>query len=692
MSHIVRSRFAGRRLGVSVLGAIAVMVLAGAVAVSPGWIAGSVRDQAGGPISNAQVFVVGTSLTALSDSAGKYRIDGVPAGTHAVRGAFIGYKTMEVRDVVVRDGKGTTVDLTLEQSAVDMQELTVTSQAQPLVPRDDGRNVQERNPREVTPSAGYRGDAFVGAAGVMLSPSTAVTESSAPTPAAAAPPSGAPMGKTTAPSVAPVFPREMNTENYAAVAESRFLPAADNPRSTFSIDVDAASYTNVRRFLTSGQRPPRDAVRVEEFLNYFRYDYPEPKGKDRFSVTTDVAVAPWATEHRLLRVGIKGKSLKPAAVPPTNLVFLIDVSGSMRPENKLPLVKESFRLLVNELREQDRVAIVVYAGAAGLVLPPTPGCDKATILAALDRLEAGGSTAGGAGLRLAYDVARQNYARGSNNRVILATDGDFNVGESSDAAMVQLIEERRDQGIFLTVLGFGTGNLKDSRMEQIADKGNGHYAYVDNLKEGRRVFVREFAGTLMTLAKDVKIQVEFNPAKVQAYRLIGYENRALKNEDFADDRKDAGELGAGHTVTALYEIVPVGVPFAMAGDSLRYQTISLRSGTKRDEWLTVQLRYKEPDGTTSRLQTHPVRVRGRVGEPEGDFRFATAVAGFGMVLRNSEYRGAATLDQVLHLARSAESEDPDGERAEFVRLVESARTLILANVGDGQDWFEGVPQ
>jgi Ca-activated chloride channel family protein len=691
MSHTVRSGFAGRRLGVSVLGVIAVMVLAAAVAISPGWIAGSVRDQAGAPISNAQVFVVGTSLTALSDSAGKYRIDGVPAGTQAVRGAFIGYKSMEVRDVVVRDGKGTTVDLTLEQTAVEIQEITVTSHTQPLVPRDDARIAQERNPRDVTPSAGYRGDAFPGMDGLMLSPSF-TESSSAPAPAGAVAPAGAATAKTSAPSPAPVFPREMNTENYAAVAESRFLPAADNPRSTFSIDVDAASYTNVRRFLTSGQRPPRDAVRVEEFLNYFRYDYPEPRGKDRFSVTTDVAVAPWAPEHRLLRVGIKGKSLKAAAVPPTNLVFLIDVSGSMRPENKLPLVKESFRLLVNELREQDRVAIVVYAGAAGLVLPPTPGCDKATILAALDQLEAGGSTAGGAGLRLAYDVARQSYARGSNNRVILATDGDFNVGESSDAAMVQLIEERRDQGIFLTVLGFGTGNLKDSRMEQIADKGNGHYAYVDNLQEGRRVFVREFAGTLMTLAKDVKIQVEFNPAKVQAYRLIGYENRALKNEDFADDRKDAGELGAGHTVTALYEIVPVGVPFALAGDSLRYQTISLRSDTKRDEWLTVQLRYKEPDGTTSRLQTHPVRVRGRVGEPEGDFRFATAVAGFGMVLRNSEYRGAATLDQVLHLARSAESEDPDGERAEFVRLVESARTLILADVGDGQDWFEGVPQ
>jgi Ca-activated chloride channel family protein len=492
---------------------------------------------------------------------------------------------------------------------------------------------------------------------------------------------------------------EWNTENYAAVEESRFLPAAGNPRSTFSIDVDAASYANVRRFLTSGQRPPRDAVRIEEFLNYFRYDYPEPRGRDRFSVTTDVAVSPWAPAHRLLRIGIKGKSLRTDAVPPSNLVFLLDVSGSMQPPNKLPLVKQAFRLLVQELRPQDRVAIVVYAGAAGLVLPSTPGSDKATILAAIDRLEAGGSTAGGAGLRLAYDVAGRHFNREGNNRVILATDGDFNVGESSDAAMVRLIEERRDRGIFLTVLGFGTGNLKDSRMEQIADKGNGHYAYVDNLNEARRVFVREFAGTLVTIAKDVKIQVEFNPAKVAAYRLVGYENRALRTEDFADDRKDAGELGAGHTVTALYEIVPVGASLeGTAGDldSLKYQTVELRPGAGRsDEWLTVQLRYKEPDGVTSRLLTHPVRVRGEVGEPEGDFRFAVAVAGFGLVLRESEYRGTATLDQVLALARGSEGEDPRGDRAEFIRLVESARLMQVADAGEDAErdpvgW--GVPR
>ncbi len=529
------------------------------------------------------------------------------------------------------------MDILLEQTAVEIQEITVVTygDALPVVPRDEAASV------------------------VAGSPSAAF---------------GA---------------QDWNTENYARIEESRFLPAAANPRSTFSIDVDAASYTNVRRFLTAGQRPPRDAVRVEELLNYFRYDYPEPRGSAPFSVTTDVAVTPWAPEHRLLRIGIKGRSLETRKVPPSNLVFLLDVSGSMMDPNKLPLVKQGFRLLVQELRPEDQVAIVVYAGAAGLVLPPTPGSDKAAILAALDRLQAGGSTAGGAGLRLAYDVARQSYRSDRNNRVILATDGDFNVGESSDAAMVQLIEERRDQEIFLTVLGFGTGNLKDSRMEQIADKGNGHYAYVDNLNEARRMFVREFAGTLVTIAKDVKIQIEFNPAKVATYRLVGYENRALRNEDFADDRKDAGELGAGHTVTALYEIVPVGAATASTGgdlDSLKYQTVSLRSETARtDEWLTVQLRYKEPSGGKSRLLSHAVKVREPIGEPRGDFRFATAVAAFGLVLRNSDYRGTATLDQVLALARGSEGADQDGERAEFVRLVESARLLQLAEAGEGDE-------
>jgi Ca-activated chloride channel family protein len=362
-------------------------------------------------------------------------------------------------------------------------------------------------------------------------------------------------------------------------------------------------------------------------------------------------------------------------LPPSNLVFLLDVSGSMQSEDKLPLVKQAFRALVQELRPEDRVAIVVYAGAAGLVLPPTSGGDKATILAAIERLEAGGSTAGGAGIKLAYDVARENYLPEGNNRVILATDGDFNVGVSSDAEMIRLVEARREEGTFLTVLGFGTGNLKDSKMEQIADKGNGHYAYIDNFREAHKVFVREFGGTLFTVAKDVKIQVEFNPARVQAYRLLGYENRMLAKEDFADDKKDAGEMGAGHTVTALYEVVPAGVaPVAVANDSLTYQEVTLRSTASRSsELMTVKLRYKDPNGTRSRLLSTPVLDRGERGS--ADLQFASAVAAFAMVLRDSEYKGQASYDLVLQLAREARGQDPEGYRTEFISMVERARAL-----------------
>jgi Ca-activated chloride channel family protein len=376
-----------------------------------------------------------------------------------------------------------------------------------------------------------------------------------------------------------------------------------------------------------------------------------------------------------VRIGLQAKHVATRDLPASNLVFLIDVSGSMQSEDKLPLVKQAFRALVQELRTEDRVAIVVYAGAAGLVLPSTSGADKATILEAIDRLEAGGSTAGGAGLRLAYDVARENYLPEGNNRLILATDGDFNVGLSSDAEMIRLVEARREEGTFLTVLGFGTGNLKDTKMEQMADKGNGHYAYIDNFREAHKVFVREFGGTLFTVAKDVKIQVEFNPARVQAYRLLGYENRVLAKEDFADDKKDAGEIGAGHAVTALYEVVPVGAPpVAVAGDSLTYQQVTLRpSANRSNDLLTVRLRYKDPTGTKSRLLSAPVMDQGEGGSP--DLRFASAVAAFAMVLRNSEYRGSADYNLVLALARESRGEDEEGYRQEFISMVEKARSL-----------------
>ena len=412
---------------------------------------------------------------------------------------------------------------------------------------------------------------------------------------------------------------------------------------------------------------------MEEMINYFRYDYPNPHGEHPFSVTSELGRAPWNPSHRLALIGLQGQRMSLGELPPNNLVFLVDVSGSMNSPDKLPLLKSAFRLLVNELRDEDRVAIVVYAGAAGLVLPPTTGDHKSRILEAIDRLEAGGSTAGGAGIQLAYQVARDNFSSEGNNRVILATDGDFNVGISSDGELIRMIEARRQSGVFLTVLGFGTGNLKDSKMEQLANKGNGHYAYIDDLLEAKKVFVQELGATLYTIAKDVKMQVEFNPARVKSYRLVGYENRLLADRDFNDDTKDAGEMGAGHSVTALYEIVPVGGDEGDDGavDTLRYQGRPKTTGS--GDWFTVKLRYKPPQGSTSRVFERV--VRNETGAPSADFRFASAVASFGMLLRDSEHRGQATFSAVLAMARAARGTDEEGYRAEFIRLVETAATL-----------------
>ncbi|MEQ9415232.1 MAG: von Willebrand factor type A domain-containing protein, partial [Cyclobacteriaceae bacterium] len=402
---------------------------------------------------------------------------------------------------------------------------------------------------------------------------------------------------------------EWNTEEYDGINENIFQGALQNPLSTFSIDVDAASYSNIRRFINNGGRPPKDAVRIEEMINYFQYDYQQPKGSDPFSIYTEISNAPWNENHRLVHIGLQGKKIPTENLPASNLVFLIDVSGSMSSANKLPLLKASFKLLVNQLRAQDRVAIVVYAGAAGLVLPSTSGACREEIIEALDNLQAGGSTAGGAGIELAYKVAKENFKDNGNNRVIIATDGDFNVGSSSNASMERLIEEKRGDGIFLTALGYGMGNYKDSKMEILADKGNGNYAYIDNILEAQKVLVNEFGGTLFTIAKDVKLQVEFNPAKVQAYRLIGYENRVLRNEDFNNDKKDAGDLGSGHTVTALYEIIPVGVESEFYKiDELKYQNLVNNSfATTSKELLTVKFRYKDPSENESKLIVHPLK-------------------------------------------------------------------------------------
>ncbi|MCJ7680094.1 MAG: VWA domain-containing protein [Candidatus Aminicenantes bacterium] len=477
-------------------------------------------------------------------------------------------------------------------------------------------------------------------------------------------------------------PPSFTTEEYDRIFETGYLTALSNPLSTFSIDVDTASYANVRRFIKMNSLPPKDAIRIEEMINYFRYDYPLPGKEFPFSVFTEISDCPWNPAHRLVHIGLQGKTPDREALPPSNLVFLIDVSGSMNADNKLPLLKNAFTLLTQNLGPKDRVAIVVYAGAAGLVLPSTPGDRSDRILDAIDKLSAGGSTAGGAGIELAYKTASENFIKGGNNRIILATDGDFNIGTSSTGDLVRMIEEKRQRGIFLTICGFGMGNYKDGRMEQLADKGNGNYYYIDGLLEAKKVFMDDMRGTLFTIAKDVKIQVEFNPAKVKAYRLIGYENRMLKKEDFADDTKDAGEMGAGHTVTALYEIIPYGSKEEIPGvDELKYQETKISpEAFKTKELLTIKLRYKEPDGDTSRLIVQPLVDKNIVlSKTSLNFRFSAAVAAWGMILRNSEFKGQANLKDVLLWAREARGDDSFGYRAEFINLVELCSLIDQIN-------------
>ena len=483
-----------------------------------------------------------------------------------------------------------------------------------------------------------------------------------------------------------------NTEAYAFKPDNGFLASLQNPLSTFAVDVDTASYANVRRFLQQGQRPPVDAVRIEELVNYFPYSYAGPENSQApFAAHLEVASAPWAPAHRLVRIGLKGREVSAAARPAANLVFLLDVSGSMNQPNKLPLVKQSLRLLVEKLRPDDRVAIAVYAGASGLALPSTSAAHKAEIMDAIDRLQAEGSTNGARGIQLAYDVAKANFVPGGVNRVILATDGDFNVGLTSEGGLVRLIEEKAQSGVFLTVLGFGMGNLKDSTLEQLADKGNGNYAYIDSLAEAKKTLVEQAGGTLMTIAKDVKIQVEFNPLEVSAYRLIGYENRLLAQEDFNNDQVDAGEIGAGHTVTALYEVVPAGVAQPEPGgvDALKYQGAQATGATATPpskhrgevtaapELLTVKIRYKEPTGDVSSKLEFPLRDTNRgFADASQDFKFAAAVAAFGMVLRDSPEKGTSTLSAVETWGRDGIGSDAGGYRHEFIELVGRAQQLV----------------
>ena len=613
---------------VRTVGMLMLLAVAGTGAVAAqttaGTIAGAVTDaRSGQPLESAAVTVEGTQIAELTNAGGRYVLEGVPAGEHSLRVRIIGYEEQE-RQVTVAAGQTTVADFAMAIRVLQRHDLV-----------------------------------FMGVA--------------------AASPTGGPGRQLR---VRPDF----NTESYAHIDENDFKIVSASPLSTFSIDVDRASYANVRRFIQAGERPPIDAVRIEEMINYFPYEWGDVTGEHPFAVTTEVTQTPWQEQHRLVRIGLHAQSVDTEDLPPGNLVFLLDVSGSMDYPDKLPLLKKAFTLLVDQLRAHDRVAIVVYAGAAGLVLPSTPGNRQDEILAALERLEAGGTTAGGEGLKLAYQTAREHFIDGGNNRVILATDGDFNVGASSDGEMVRLIEKERESGVFLTVLGFGTGNLKDSKMEQIADHGNGNFHYVDGLLEARKVLVEEMGGTLLTLAKDVKLQIEFNPGRVAGYRLIGYENRLLADEDFNDDTRDAGELGAGHTVTALYEVVPAGV--AVPGDrdvgALRYQPQADDPPLSdfEGEMLYVKVRYKDPDGAKSKLLERAVADRSAM--PSTDFRFATAVAGFGMLLRDSEHAGTLSLDDVVSLAEKGKGDDPRGYRGEFIRLVEATRDLGLLKV-DGDE-------
>lgn len=590
------------------------------------------------------VLVVGTT----SDANGDYCLKNVPDGTYKLIAYTIGYEKKVIAGVLVNSSTNKQIDLRLDVSKLELKTVTiVTTNEQAPAPTIDYDTKETERVSYSYNSNNTRG-ARSGAASYAWS-------------------SG---GKKRM--------LEYNTAEYKKIEDNEFKEAKKNPLSTFSIDVDKASYSNIRRFITQGSLPPADAVRVEEMINYFPYVYPQPENNEPFSITTEYTECPWNSRHNLIHIGLQGKQIKLDKMPPNNLVFLIDVSGSMDEPDRLPLIKSALQLLAEQMREEDKVSIVVYAGNAGLVLPPTSGAHKDRIKDALEKLEAGGSTAGGAGIELAYKTCKENFLPNGNNRVILATDGDFNVGVSSDGELVRMIEKKREDGIFLSALGVGNDNYKDAKLLQLADKGNGNYYYIDNLLEAKKVLVKEMGGTLLTIAKDVKIQIEFNPAKVKAYRLVGYEKRLLNNEDFNDDKKDAGELGSGHTVTAMYEIIPAGSDEEVASiDPLKYQTPAIApTASYANDVMTIKFRYKEPKEATSKLITKVMLDNKKPFESASEnIKFSSAVAEFGMLLRDSKFKGDANYKNIMTLAKTSKGKDDDGYRAEFIQLVEKAELL-----------------
>lgn len=626
---------------------ILMMMLLGGIAIlfaaSTGRLKVKVNDNYGKPLEFVNVVVLQDSLRITGGQTNKEGIAmivNLPPGTYDVRFSLVGYETKTITDVNIRKEQTSNLSQVLVQVGVKTGAVVVSESLGDNQMRQMGMGSSMRN-------------SVLGGMAIFDSGS--------------------------------YLPPDWNTEDYSAITPNIFHSPLTSPLSTFSIDVDTATYSNIRRMLNQGYLPSPNTVRTEELLNYFSYDYPQPRGEHPFSVYTEMGVCPWNPKRNLVHIGLQGKKLDMGKAPANNLVFLLDVSGSMNSPNKLPLVQRSMKLLLEKMRPEDKIAIVVYAGAAGLVLPSTYGEEKPKIAAAIDNLQAGGSTAGGAGIQLAYNTAVENFIEGGNNRIILCTDGDFNIGVSSDADMTKLIEGNRDKGVFLTVLGFGMGNYKDNRLELLADKGNGNYAYIDDISEARKVLVNEMGATLFTIAKDVKIQVEFNPAHVKAYRLIGYENRLLQDEDFSDDTKDAGEMGAGHTVTAVYEIIPANSKEEVPGlEPLKYQEIKINDEARNSpEIMNVKLRYKLPTKDESILMETPVYNKALGLEDVSEtFLFSSAVVGYSMLLQEYEDRGSLTWERVLSLASENMGEDAEGYRHEFIQLATKAAQLMQGNRPD----------